>query len=147
MKKCVWSGLSSPEIIEVTVVIRNMLGFGQKEKSFWVLPQFEQEFRAFAKLNFERGPRFIGFILSTIVLMHIIILLVSTGVFTKNMLLLSLGSLIIAQGLLILMYPHTNLDQIQVMSLRLSKKVGAGVAVFVIIVGVALMVASVWAGA
>lgn len=142
MQKCVWSGIKSSEVIEIVVTIRNMLGFGQKEKSFWVLPQFEQEFRVFAKINFERGPRFVGFILSTIVLMHIIILLVSTGVFTKNMLLVSLGSLIMAQGMLILIYPHTNLDQAQVMSLKTAKKVGVGVSVFVILTGLALMVAS-----
>ncbi|MDX1503770.1 MAG: hypothetical protein R3325_15530 [Thermoanaerobaculia bacterium] len=136
-RRCIWSHVLDERVREVRVVVRDRFGRNPGERSFWVLPEHEAEFRDFCEHGLRYGPRFFGLLVLSLVVLLAGAALAVTGS-TRLGLTLAGGSMVF-QGLLIWRYPFSTPETVQMLGVARSIRVVRALGIVNIVMGFLVM--------
>ena len=105
-EKCIWSGERSPNVIVVTLKTRDRFA-RPTEKTFHVLPEYEEDLRRYNHKFFTFGKSFVFVIIVLSALMIIAPVTLIAVSAPDPIILLSVGFLIFLMGILIVIFPFS----------------------------------------
>lgn len=136
-RRCIWSGRADERVREVRVRVPDRFGRGASERAFWVLPEHEDAFRRFCDQSRRHGLRFLVLLAASVLVLIGGAVVAVSG--RPQLGMTVVGGCMVAQGLLILRYPFSTPETVQLLGVANSIKVVRTVAVFNLLVGLGVV--------
>ncbi|NBC84695.1 MAG: hypothetical protein GVY25_00705 [Bacteroidetes bacterium] len=136
MDRCIWSHETSDDVMEITVNVPDRLGRNPKPETLTVLPQYEEEVRAYADEVSRHGTRMLILTLGLSVLLVLASVLPAAG--WGRLTLPVAGLLTAAIGGVLIRYPFATPETIKMMGMRRARTVVRWIAGFTVLLGLGL---------
>lgn len=135
--KCVWSGKRDPRVI--TITLNSLSRFTKpEEKTFYVLPEYEQNLRDFNEKLVAGGRTFLILIIGLIVLLQIVALVAITNFFSDAMILYVVGVITALIGVVIIRYPFATPETVKWLGYKKSITLARAAGYLTIAIGVGM---------
>lgn len=133
--KCIWTGTIDSRVIPVKLKTLNRIST-PTEKTFYVLPEFEQELRDYIKRFVKHGRLFLILVCGLILILPVIALVAIIFSFPDSSILISVGIITTLFGVVILFFPFTTPETIHWLGLKRAIFTSHFTGIIIIILGI-----------
>jgi archaellum biogenesis protein FlaJ (TadC family) len=118
-QKCIWTGTRDPRVIAIT--LKTLDNFtAPTEKTFHVLPEYEQNLRRFNEKFVKWGRKFMTLIFGLILLLPVSVIIALIFSVSDSIILYAVGVIISLFGLALVLFPFATPETVTWMGLKKS---------------------------
>ncbi|MEW6555782.1 MAG: hypothetical protein AB1349_00330 [Elusimicrobiota bacterium] len=110
-KRCIWTNRKSDNLKEIIVKVPNRIGLKPQERTFYILPEYESNFRRFAEYVTKYAILFLLLVLGSIIA---IIIFGTVGIQT------AFNITVIFLGVLTILFPFATPETVAMCGVRIS---------------------------
>lgn len=124
--RCIWSNERHDDLKEVTVLTRDRFARNPQPRTFYVMPEQEEQFRRFSAFALRYSPLFL-ILMAALLLAMIVLSVLGSEV--------AVGVTVVLIGLLFVVFPFSTPETVQMMGLRKSIRLARGLGVLTAALG------------
>lgn len=134
--KCIWTGERDSRAIPVELNTVDRLSF-PSEKTFYVLPEYEQKLRDFNKRLIKNGRLFLTLIIGLTLFLPFIALIGMAFSFSGSIILISVGIITSLIGVVIILFPFATPETVKWIGLKKAITTARVTGIFTVLLGIA----------